>query len=148
MEGSGVTKSYGSDQTKTILIVEDNPDHIELISINLKKTNHKLRLIQVEDGQQALEKIGLLPSSNATQISKPDLIFLDVNLPKFTGTEVLERIRSKSKFNNIPVVILTTSTRKEDKEKMLKLGADDYLIKSNEKLNLGEKLNDLLFRKN
>lgn len=148
MEGSGVTDSRANDQTKTILIVEDNPDHIELISINLQKSNHKLRLIQVEDGQQALEKIGLLPSSNTTQISKPDLIFLDVNLPKFTGTEVLERIRSQNKFNKIPVVILTTSTRKEDKEKMLKLGANDYLIKSNAKLNLSEKLNDLLFRKN
>ena len=145
MGGCDVSTILAGDQTQTILIVEDNPDHIELISINLRKTNHQLRLIQAEDGQEALETIGLLPNSNGKIITKPDLIFLDVNLPKITGTKVLERIRSNSQFDQIPVVIVTTSTRKEDQEKMLKLGADDYIVKSNVKMNLRAMLDDLLF---
>jgi len=66
----------------------------------------------------------------AVEKSQPDIILLDLVLPKLTGFEVLEKIKSQDKLKKIPVILLTNLSQKSDVEKGLKLGADDYLIKA------------------
>jgi len=75
---------------------------------------------------------------------KPDLIFLDVNLPKLLGIEVLQRILSNPVYNQVPVIAISTSARNEEMENMLTLGANAYFIKT-EKIDLGKKVKSLLF---
>lgn len=95
-----------------ILLVEDNPGDIRLTQEVLKEGKIKNKLSVVMDGEEAisfLKKIG-----KYKDVSTPDLILLDLNLPKKDGREVLAEIKSNPKFSSIPVVILTTSDAEKD----------------------------------
>lgn len=110
-----------------ILLVEDNPGDAELAREALAKSKLKNSLHWVEDGEAALEflyKKGI--HSNAP---RPDLILLDLNLPRKDGTEVLAEIKENETLQLIPVVILTTSQAEEDIFKTYKLHANCYITK-------------------
>lgn len=126
------------------MLIEDNLDHAELFSISLRRNFQGMRLIHARDEQEALEKLGLVPGCNGTRVVTPDLILLDVNLPQIHGKEVLKRIRSSRRFHTIPIFILTTSTRQEDREKMSRLGADAYIVKFAGKVDVGKRIKELL----
>jgi CheY-like chemotaxis protein len=91
-----------------ILLVEDNEGDIVLAKEALKEARIKNRITVVTDGEQALQY--LFRENGYHNASHPDLILLDVNLPKVNGMEVLERIKSDPALKIIPVVMLTTST--------------------------------------
>ena len=119
-----------SNKEVEILLVEDDPNDVELALIALRK--HKLanKIHVVRDGEEALDFLfrrGLYTKDGTAP--RPDLILLDLNLPKKNGVEVLECVKADTGMKEIPVVVLTTSDREEDVSRCYKVGANSYLTK-------------------
>jgi CheY-like chemotaxis protein len=110
-----------------ILLVEDNPGDVVLFTEALNETRVITHLNIVEDGEQALSFLRREGQFHYAQ--KPHLIFLDLNLPKINGREVLQEIRQDHAFNAIPVVILTTSKSDKDMVESYRLHANSYTVK-------------------
>ncbi|MDH5257326.1 MAG: response regulator [Gammaproteobacteria bacterium] len=109
---------------KTILLVEDNKND-ELLAIRaLKKTNVNSHISIARDGVEAINFI-----FNSDTEKLPELILLDLNLPKLNGLEVLKKIKSNSATARIPVVIMSSSVEKNDINSSYALGANSYLRK-------------------
>lgn len=107
-----------------ILLIEDNPDHVEITTTALENTGILSSRIHVSyDGEEALSYI-YNPS-----IQRPDLILLDIRLPKIDGLEVLKKIKTDPRLQTIPVIILTTSSEEGDIIKGYKYGANSYVTK-------------------
>ena len=112
----------------TILLVEDNPADEALTLRALKKANIVNQVVVARDGVEALDC--LFPSGkNGGAPKMPQLILLDLKLPKLDGHEVLKRIRADARTQLLPVVILTTSVEDEDRLKGYRLGANSYVRK-------------------
>lgn len=110
-----------------ILLVEDNPGDVRLMKEALASNGTPNNLQVVEDGDQALRYLHQTePFSGAT---RPDLIFLDLNLPKKDGREVLAEVKSDSSLRRIPVVVLTTSEADKDVQRAYELYANCYVKK-------------------
>lgn len=115
---------------KTILLVEDNPDDVELTIRGLKKNNVVNEIAVVEDGVEALDYLfctGAYAQRDPEEM--PVLILLDLKLPKIDGHEVLKRLRDDDRTKLIPVVILTTSDEEQDLHKSYSNGANSYIRK-------------------
>lgn len=110
-----------------ILLVEDNPDDVKIAERSLKKGNVQNELFVVQDGQEALDF--LRRKGRFSDAPRPDLIFLDLNLPKLSGHEVLAEIRQDQNLKRIPVIVLTVSTHDEDIVKAFDSGASGYIHK-------------------
>jgi DNA-binding response OmpR family regulator len=105
-----------------ILLVEDNPDDVEITQRALARSRVANELHVARDGQEALDHLfGDSP--------RPDLILLDVNLPKANGIEVLAKIRADAALTVIPVIMLTASDREEDIVRSYTLGSNTYIQK-------------------
>ena len=113
-----------------ILLVEDNPADIKITQRALRDSNVPVDLLVVRDGQEAVDYL-LRQGEHAdtTGWRSPDLILLDLNLPRLTGREVLERIHGTPALKAVPVVVLTTSRRVEDVQEMYAAGANTYIEK-------------------
>lgn len=110
-----------------ILLVEDNPGDARLAKEALKESKIANHLNVITDGEKAIAYLNKLGEyKNAVS---PDLILLDLNLPKLDGRQVLQRIKKDDKLRSIPVVILTTSKAEEDILKSYKLHANCYVTK-------------------
>jgi two-component system response regulator len=117
-------------EEKIILLVEDNPDDVELTIRALKKNNILNRMIVAQDGVEALDYLfgtGVHAGRNVKEL--PIVILLDLKLPKIDGLEVLKRIRQNELTRLLPVVILTSSAEEKDKINGYKLGANSYVRK-------------------
>lgn len=131
-----------------ILLAEDNPGDVLLFREALRVCNLAYELVVAEDGEKALrllESIGT-PGNPAA----PDLIVLDVNLPRHSGQEVLRWVRGNATLAAVPVIILTSSASPDDKTTATQLGADLYVQKSSdldEIFQFGHTVQDLLKRK-
>jgi CheY-like chemotaxis protein len=101
---------------KAILAVDDNPEHLELLAVNLTEAGY--RLIVVNSGAEALKTI---------EIEKPGLVLLDMLMPEMNGFEVLKRI--KAIYPDIPVAMVTSVWDDEEGKKCLEAGAFDYITK-------------------
>ena len=110
-----------------ILLVEDNPGDVELTKEALKDAKVATRLHVVEDGAAAIDF--LYKRGEHTSAPRPDLILLDLNLPKKDGREVLAEIKGDAGLADIPVVIITTSQADEDILRAYKLHANCYVTK-------------------
>ncbi len=110
-----------------ILMVEDNPNDVELTIEALKDAKVRNTLSVAEDGMQALRI--LRREGEHAQTPRPDLILLDLNLPKKDGREVLAEIKADDSLKVIPTVILTTSEAEEDILRSYKLHANCYITK-------------------
>lgn len=113
-----------------ILLVEDNPDHAELIVMALREGGTSNYVCVVGDGFQALDFLygrGVYKEKRGTLL--PTLILLDIKLPKMDGLELLREIRKDPQFNAIPVIVLTTSSRPEDVAEAYAAGANSYVAK-------------------
>ena len=112
------------------LSIEDDDAIYLLLQFAFQEIANDFELMRALDGQQALSRLQKLhPYENA---SRPDLIILDLNLPKIDGCEVLEAITKNELLNNIPVVIFTSSRLASDRVKCLALGAKDFISKPND----------------
>ncbi|HLK33542.1 MAG TPA: response regulator [Terriglobales bacterium] len=114
----------------TILLVEDNPDHEALTVRALKKAHLMNEIIVAHDGAEALELLLGTDSRPARPPMRlPQLVLLDLKLPKVDGLEVLRRMREKPRTKLVPVVVLTSSDEEADVATSYKLGANSYVRK-------------------
>jgi CheY-like chemotaxis protein len=113
-----------------ILLVEDNPADVRITERALKESAVGVELIVVRDGQEAIDYLLRQGGQAANPDWRcPDLILLDLNLPRLTGQEVLRRIRATEALRAVPVVVLTTSRRLEDVQELYAAGANTYIEK-------------------
>jgi CheY-like chemotaxis protein len=113
-----------------ILLVEDDPAHVEIVRRNFQDFRVANRLIHVEDGQEALDYLFRRDKfSDPDESPRPHLILLDLRLPKVDGLEVLKTIKQDAGLCLIPVVILTTSAAESDILKAYENHASSYLVK-------------------
>jgi CheY-like chemotaxis protein len=113
-----------------ILLVEDNPNDVELTLRALKKNNLANKVHVVKDGTEALEYIFANGAYAHRKIEDhPRVILLDLKLPKVDGLEVLHQIKSDERTKMIPVVVLTSSKEERDLVESYRLGANSYITK-------------------
>lgn len=114
--------------TRTILVIEDNPDHAVLIQASLELGWAEIpRVTVMSDGLQALNYIH--SQSPDPVLGLPDLVLLDLKLPKVSGLEVLRALRAAAAWQAVPVIVLTTSNNPADVQASFASGADAYLSK-------------------
>jgi CheY-like chemotaxis protein len=101
-----------------VLIVEDNPMNMRLIEMVLKSDNYLL--LKARDGEEALA---------IAAIDHPDLVLMDIRLPRLSGLEVAKRLRKNGKLSQIPIIALTAHAMKGDEEKAIEAGCNGYVSK-------------------
>lgn len=111
-------------ETRTILLVEDNPDDESLAIRALGQCSVRSHAVVARDGAEALH---LLHGADAID---PDLVLLDLKIPKVPGLDVLRRIRANERTRTIPVVVLSSSDEATDIDESFDLGANSYIRKS------------------
>ena len=113
-----------------ILLVEDNPQDLELTLRALRKGNLTNRIQVARDGAEAMEFIFCEGEHAGRQIENgPKVILLDLKLPKVDGLEVLRRIKSDERTQSTPIVVLTSSKENSDVRECYRLGVNSYLVK-------------------
>jgi two-component system, OmpR family, alkaline phosphatase synthesis response regulator PhoP len=105
-------------KTPRILIVDDDPDIVELLEYNLQKDGYEV--LSASDGEAGLD---------LAQIFKPDLILLDIMMPKLNGIEAASRIRKVPELKNVLILFLTARSEEYSEVAAFKVGADDYIVK-------------------
>lgn len=129
-----------------ILLVEDNPDHAELVLRGL--INHRVanKVHHVVDGEAALDYLHHRGQySNSERYPSPHLILLDLRLPKIDGLHVLKQLKEQDKLRRIPVVVLSTSEAEQDVAKAYDYHANSYLVKPVNFIDFTRLMDDLGF---
>lgn len=123
-------KESFTQKNQTILLVEDNQDDIELTLRAFKKNNLDTSLVVTRNGEEALDYIYATgPYSGNDDTKRIRVVFLDLNLPKIDGLEVLRRLRLDERTQYLPVVILTSSDEERDMTECYNLGVNSYVRK-------------------
>lgn len=118
------------NELPVILLVEDNPDDVELTRRAFQSTNVANELVVAEDGVEALEYLFAEGAYADRDVGDtPELVLLDLKLPKVDGLEVLRRIRADERTRLLPVVVLTSSNQERDIVESYNLGANSYVQK-------------------
>jgi two-component system response regulator len=113
-----------------ILLVEDSPTDEELTQRALKKANILNRVVVARDGAEALDYLFMKGSHGAREPNEvPQVVLLDLNLPKIGGLDVLREIRANQKTEHVPVVLLTSSNEDRDLAAGYAAGANSYIVK-------------------
>lgn len=129
-----------------ILLIEDNPTDVELTVRALKKNNVINNIHIIDDGSEALNYLfrkGKYENREVTDV--PKLIILDIKLPKVSGLEILEKIKSDDVLKVIPVVVLTSSREEQDVIQSYKLGVNSYIVKPVDYNKFSESIRNLGF---
>lgn len=114
-------------KTAQILLVEDNEGDIVLTIHALEECNIISEINVVKNGQEALDF--LFQRGKYTHVEKPDLILLDINIPIFSGHEVLKQVKEDDTLKSIPIIILTTSSSQKDVDLAYEYHANSYVMK-------------------
>lgn len=114
---------------KPILLVEDNPNDLELTLIALEKSQLANEVIIVRDGAEALDYLMCRGEYAKRQAGNPAVVLLDLKLPKVDGLEVLREIRATAGLKSTPVVMLTSSKEEQDLLRSYELGVNAYVVK-------------------
>ena len=120
---------------KRILVVDDEIYIVHILEFTLTMEGYEV--LTAADGEEALRRL---------EQDRPDLVVLDVMMPKVDGYEVLRRIRADEDFRQMPVILLSAKGRPMDRETGLEIGADDYIVKPFSPRRLLEKIQNLLER--
>ena len=129
---------------RLIMLVEDNPDDIELTWRAFEQNNITSEVITSRDGADALDYLlNQGEHANSEKNTLPRLILLDLKLPKIDGLEVLRQIRGNERTKLVPVIVLTSSNEKRDIEKSYTLGANSYIRKPVDFLEFTETVRQL-----
>lgn len=130
-----------------IVIAEDNPADVMVVRMALEQVLPDFELKVFADGEQMLDYVNELERLEGLC---PDIILLDLNMPRAGGFDVLQRLRRSTTCLGIPVVVVTSSSRPKDREQALGLGAAHYFLKPDdfdEFLKIGEVVNEILKRR-
>jgi two-component system cell cycle response regulator DivK len=119
-----------------ILIVEDNPLHMKLMEMTLRDKNYTL--VKATDGEEALD---------VALKERPDLILMDIRLPKMNGFEVTRKLRENPIFSRTPIIALTAHAMAGDRESVIKSGCDTYLSKPVDTRQLPAVIAEMLLRR-
>ena len=103
---------------KKILIADDKPEVVELVRVSLEGEDYEI--VDASDGKETLKRV---------RLEKPDLILLDVVMPKMDGFEVCRQLKKDPQTQEIPIIMLTAKGQEVDKEKARQAGASDYVTK-------------------
>jgi two-component system, OmpR family, alkaline phosphatase synthesis response regulator PhoP len=120
---------------KRILVVDDEIYIVHILEFTLTMEGYEV--LTAADGEEALRRL---------EQDRPDLVVLDIMMPKIDGYEGLRRIRADEEFRTLPVILLSAKGRPVDRETGLEIGADDYIVKPFSPRRLLEKIQDLLER--
>jgi len=113
-----------------ILLVDDNPDDVEMTMMAFRKSKIANEVVVVSDGQEALDYLfGTGTWEGRDSLVMPHMVLLDLNLPRVSGLQVLRRMRADARTKLLPVVILTTSSEDQDVISSYDLGANSYVRK-------------------
>ena len=129
---------------KQILVVEDNPDHLELTVLTLKEQGVAADIVVARDGADALDYLwgqGVFAGRNTQK--QPNLVMLDLKLPKISGVDVLRRMRANPLTEFVPVVVLTSSSEHSDMVACYRNGANGFVKKAVDFRAFTENLNSL-----
>ncbi|MEE8637520.1 MAG: response regulator [Candidatus Margulisiibacteriota bacterium] len=121
------------EKMQKILVVDDEPDVASLLTLMLKSQGYEV--ITAGDGQEALEK---------ARSEKPDLIVLDIMLPKLDGYKVARMLKFDENFSHIPIIMVTAKIQEKDKKTGIEMGADAYVTKPFDTTALLEKIKETL----
>ena len=119
-----------------ILIVEDNPLNMRLLKMVLRAENYTL--LMATDGEEALD---------VAMREQPDLIIMDIQLPKMNGLEVTRKLRETPAFNHTPIIAITAYAMKGDRERIIESGCDAYLSKPINTRELPEMIAEMLLQR-
>jgi two-component system, chemotaxis family, response regulator Rcp1 len=122
-----MTSTIANSRPAEILLAEDKEDDVELTRMGFKKSKLLLNLHHVKDGEQCLAF--LRKQGEYANVPTPDLLLLDLNMPRMDGREVLAEMVADETLCSIPVVVLTTSAQDEEILKMYKLRCSSYIVK-------------------
>ncbi|MGV7209710.1 response regulator [Oxalobacteraceae bacterium A2-2] len=114
---------------KPILLVEDNPNDLELTLVALERSQLANEVIVVRDGAEALDYLHCKGAYAGRDVGNPAVVLLDLKLPKVDGLEVLASIRSTPSMKSMPVVMLTSSKEEQDLVRSYELGVNAYVVK-------------------
>ncbi|SAL57018.1 response regulator protein [Caballeronia turbans] len=128
---------------KPILLVEDNPNDLELTLVALDKSQLANEVIVARDGQEAIDYLTCEGEWKERAPGNPAVILLDLKLPKIDGLEVLDMIRSNASLKSVPVVMLTSSREEQDLVRSYELGVNAYVVKPVEFAEFVEAISDL-----
>ena len=125
-----MTQNQSTKNSVTILLVEDNPDHAELVIRSFERHEIANKIYQVKNGEEALDYLFQRGQfADPKEAPRPNVILLDLRLPRVNGLEVLKEIKDDNELRKIPVVILTTSEAEQDIAKAYEHHANSYLVK-------------------
>ena len=110
-----------------VLLAEDNPDDVLITQRMWMKASVSKPLIAVNDGEEALKF--LRKQGKYVDAPTPSLLLLDLKMPRIDGFQVLETMKNDDTLKDIPVIVLTSSERREDMERAIKLGCERYIVK-------------------
>lgn len=126
LHSPGVTEGFGLTKKKlNLVLAEDNPGDVFLVRRALDAQQLSYDLVVAKDGEEALKYV----SEAANGERQIDLILLDLNLPRRDGSEILAQLRSHSCLSNVPAIMLTSSDSPQDRDRCLRLGANQYFQK-------------------
>ncbi len=135
------------DPDSTVLIVDDNPDHAELLRVAGKRVVPGVSFQAVVDGQEALDYLaGEAPFDDRAQHPYPSLVLLDLMMPRLDGFGVLARLQGRQWVNRVPIVVLTTSSNPVDEARAMALGADGFHSKPTGVDRVGALLEEIVGR--
>jgi CheY-like chemotaxis protein len=131
-------------QPLAILYAEDEENDVFFLQRAFQLAGSPHTLKAVPDGEQAIDYLaGKGDFADRGCHPLPALVLLDINMPKKSGLQVLEWIREQPQFKSLPVLMLTSSSRQEDREQTRQMGADDYLLKPSRPAQLVELVNQI-----
>ncbi len=106
--------------SQTVLVVDDSPTVVKFVSFSLKKTG--FAVVTASDGMDAVEKLSTLPEGI-------DLVITDLNMPNMDGYSLIETLRENESYRETPIIILSSESEEEDRERGMEVGASSYLVK-------------------
>ncbi|HYC86507.1 MAG TPA: response regulator [Chryseosolibacter sp.] len=119
-----------------ILYVDDDPEDIEIFIEAARENDPTIKCLIAQDGSQAMDILGAA--------LLPDLVFLDINMPVINGRALLAEIRKDSRFDEVPIVMYSTTITPKEREEYKKMGANHFLIKHNHFQDLCDALSDII----
>jgi chemotaxis family two-component system response regulator Rcp1 len=122
-----VIVTSNNPEQASLLLVEDNPGDVFLVRHVIREEGLKLELKVAEDGEKAIQIIDRL--DDGCETSGPELMLLDLNIPRRTGIQVLERLRRSVRYGKIPVVMISSSDSPGERQHALDVGATEYFHK-------------------